>query len=310
MQSKIITAYAKSALASLRSLLPKFTKSRGTLDEEQAMQIEDYRPGYPRFSALIAAQDSFHLCRRFPNLRARLLLLKQDRLSVLEKELDRIDLEETSVLFLQNSRRDLNAERKSVLIEIDAALMDYDALVERNHRILTYEPANPRDVLSLQNWVKGNPYLARDETAYLAHCKELLSVVDPGDGIVGRLEAWIEDKLIQFYKGPRGVAVCSSRGISRDSHVYIFGSWVMRAARTLVAVFIIALLVAPVAICNSLDSVNARLAVIIMSTILMIATLSGLTKARTIEMLVAGATYATVLTVFVSGTISDGKAQS
>lgn len=74
--------------------------------------------------------------------------------------------------------------------------------------MLTYEAANPRDVLSLQNWVKGNPCLARDETAYLTRCKELLSVVDPGDGIVVRLEAWIEEKLVQFYKSPREVAVC------------------------------------------------------------------------------------------------------
>lgn len=74
--------------------------------------------------------------------------------------------------------------------------------------MLTFEAANPRDVLSLQNWVKGNPYLARDETAYLTRCKELLRVVDPRDGIVARLEAWIEEKLAQFYKGPRGIAVC------------------------------------------------------------------------------------------------------
>ena len=39
-------------------------------------QVEDYLPGYPRFAALVASHDSFHLCRRFSNLWARLLLLK------------------------------------------------------------------------------------------------------------------------------------------------------------------------------------------------------------------------------------------
>jgi hypothetical protein len=87
--------------------------------------VEDYRPGYPRFSALVAADNSFNLCRRFSNLRTRLLLLKQDRLSILEKQLERIDREETAVLFLGSSRCDNNKERSSVLSDIDAALAEY-----------------------------------------------------------------------------------------------------------------------------------------------------------------------------------------
>jgi hypothetical protein len=89
--------------------------------------VEDYRPGYPRFSALIAANASFHLCRRFTNLRARLLLLKQDRLSSLENQLEKIDREETAALFLGSSRRDGNRDRNSVLSDIDTALADYGA---------------------------------------------------------------------------------------------------------------------------------------------------------------------------------------
>jgi hypothetical protein len=87
--------------------------------------VEDYPRGYARFSALIASHVSFHLCRRFSNLRARLLLLKQDRLSLLEKRLEKIDRDEANVLFLGSSRRDSNSERRSVLSEIDAALSDY-----------------------------------------------------------------------------------------------------------------------------------------------------------------------------------------
>jgi hypothetical protein len=89
------------------------------------LSVEYYPPGYPRFSALVAADDSFHLCRRFSNLRARLLLLKQDRLSVLEKQLEKIDREETAILFLGSSRSDSNEKRNSVLSEIDTVLADY-----------------------------------------------------------------------------------------------------------------------------------------------------------------------------------------
>jgi hypothetical protein len=87
--------------------------------------VEDYPSRYPRFSALIASHDSFHICRRFSNLRTRLLLLKQDRLSLLEKQLQKIDREEVSLLSLGSSRRDSNSERNSVLSQVDEALADY-----------------------------------------------------------------------------------------------------------------------------------------------------------------------------------------
>jgi hypothetical protein len=87
--------------------------------------VESYRPGYPRFSALIAAHDSFYVSRRFSTLRSRLLFVKQDKLSVLEEKLQAIDKEEPAALFLGKSRLDTNQERLSVLAEIDSTMADY-----------------------------------------------------------------------------------------------------------------------------------------------------------------------------------------
>lgn len=53
------------------------------------------------------------------------MLLKQDKLSLLEQRLERIDQEETSLLFLGKSRCDGNRDRLSTLSEIEAALADY-----------------------------------------------------------------------------------------------------------------------------------------------------------------------------------------
>jgi hypothetical protein len=199
----------------------------GNLQEYSWLSVEDYRPGYPRFSALIAAHDSFYLCRRFSNLHARLLLLKQDKLSLLEKQLEKIDQEETAVLFLGTSRRDRNEERIAVLSAIDASLADYgvtsplifgkrsylttvtDSFLERTHRMLGLELAEPRDVLSLQNWVRGNSCLYREETAYLAHHKELVNLALAGDCAMTRLEAWVEDNLVRFCKCFLKVWVCT-----------------------------------------------------------------------------------------------------
>lgn len=66
--------------------------------------------------------------------------------------------------------------------------------------MLSYKPARPRDVTSLQNWVNRNACLARNETEYLTHCKELISVVSPDAGTSSQLESWIEDTLVRFYR--------------------------------------------------------------------------------------------------------------
>ena len=79
----------------------------------------------------MTACDSFLLFRKFSRARARLLLLKQDKISVLVNELDRIDLEEQCPLFLGKSRLDANAERAALLLDLEAALADYGALLAR-----------------------------------------------------------------------------------------------------------------------------------------------------------------------------------
>ena len=104
-----------SVLEHLIKLIIKFT-------------VEDYAPGYPRFAALVGSHSSFHLCRRFSSLRARLLLLKQDKVSLLEKRLDQIDREETAHLNLGCCRSDDNHDRQLVLSEIDHSLADYGML--------------------------------------------------------------------------------------------------------------------------------------------------------------------------------------
>lgn len=58
-------------------------------------------------------------------MRARLLLMKQDQLLLLDERLDEIDYTEPMKLFLGNLRRDRNESRKNVLKTMDKALKDY-----------------------------------------------------------------------------------------------------------------------------------------------------------------------------------------
>lgn len=71
--------------------------------------------------------------------------------------------------------------------------------------MLSLDAAQPRDVESLQNWLDGNGCLAREESAYLTHHRELVSLAPAKDSATVQLEAWVEDRLIKLWRGFRKV---------------------------------------------------------------------------------------------------------
>ncbi len=68
---------------------------------------------------------SFHVCRRFSTVRARLLLRKQDQIVTLERRLEHLDQTEHRRLFLASLRHDVNPDREGVLNELDKTLLEY-----------------------------------------------------------------------------------------------------------------------------------------------------------------------------------------
>ncbi|KAL2687961.1 hypothetical protein Neosp_005531 [[Neocosmospora] mangrovei] len=163
--------------------------------------------GRRRAITLQASHKSFHIFRRFDNLRTRSLLLKQDKLSILEKKLSKIDHDEPSPLFLASSRLDRSTERAAVLSEINDALASYgalstnlvkstcpsdflsiDELLERSQRILSFDRPLATHVLSLENWLQGNACIAREESRFLDHKEDLLTVAPLEDGVIYWLE--------------------------------------------------------------------------------------------------------------------------
>ncbi|KAI9900825.1 hypothetical protein N3K66_005087 [Trichothecium roseum] len=305
---------------------PRFwSKDEGVVNDvpkKGLKQVEDYPQGYPRFSALISSHPSFSLCRRFSNLRARLLLRKQDRLALLEGRLERLDAEEGDRLALGSIRRDDNEERLALLAEIDEALLDYDSFLERHQKSFAFDPAPRRAAGNLRNWVDGNGSIARAESEYLEHGRDLVSVGEVDDNAAAWLEALVEDVCVgarrQLEKsrtppdlgtdpdpdlerqGGRGVGI-----VSRDANVHVFTpASVRRAVRALLTPLITLLLLTPVVVCNFVAELTPRLIIVVISTTGFIAIMSGLTRTRTVELIVAGATYTTVLVVFISS--NDG----
>lgn len=76
-----------------------------------------------------------------------------------------------------------------------------DALVKRNCETLGVESAQPRDMLNLQNWLKDNGCIARDETEYLNHDRDLMALgTFTIDRAVDRLQGPVEDIVLWLSK--------------------------------------------------------------------------------------------------------------
>ncbi len=71
--------------------------------------------------------------------------------------------------------------------------------------MLSYSHADPRDVASLQNWLDETGCLSEDEASYLNTGSDLVSLAPSRDPAMKQLEDWVEDRLIQHYKGFRAV---------------------------------------------------------------------------------------------------------
>ena len=86
-----------------------------------------------------------------------------------------------------------------------------------------------------------------------------------------------------------------------ESFVVFDDEHIKAAARALIASFTIVLLLAPVVILNFVNKTALRFVIIFLAATAFVSTITAVSKAKTIEIFVAGATYAAVLVVFVAG---------
>ncbi|KAF5567565.1 hypothetical protein FPHYL_3187 [Fusarium phyllophilum] len=192
-----------------------------------AARVESFPDGYPRFSALQSSHKYFHIFRRFEHLRVRLLLAKQDKLSILEKRLNKIDREEPAPVFLSSMRMNGSSERAAIISEIEDALESYgtgfkitlwpcvdrysDDLLERTEKVVSYDEPLDVHITSLQNWLRGNSCIAQDEMSFLQMKDDLLVLAPLEDGVLYWLETVVTLVIGFFSKIPYGSYCVSQR---------------------------------------------------------------------------------------------------
>lgn len=271
----------------------------GAHSESKHPQIEDYPTGYPQFSALISADPAFTVFRRFTLLRTRLLLHKQDKLAALEEQLELVDASEPRPLFRGCLRRDLNQARGDLMGKIGIALQEYETMIQRHEQFLALQAPSARDLTNLRNWVGETACIASEETAYLWKNDVITLNGGPAADLPHALEAAIEDVLIWLQNWSHRIPILP---VSRNANVYVFSRQLVAGlARAVIACLLVTVLILPAVLLLVVHKTALQLLVVLVFCVLFFAMLSTLTKARTAETFMAGAAYAAVVVVFLSG---------
>ncbi|KAJ2992672.1 hypothetical protein NUW58_g2091 [Xylaria curta] len=263
--------------------------------------VDEFRSGYPKYVALLSTHTSFHNFRAFKRLRLRLLLAKQDEISVLEKQLDEIDAAENRELFLGCMRRDANVDRQSTLLKIKLSMSEYDDMIAQYRGTTSLPNASGREVQNLQNWIDATSSLDRSESSYLQHKYDLVNIASSGDTSTAYTEAaveecvyWIEVLLTRVFPGIR----IGRLRVTRDDDILLLSPLLQKICRAITITMVTLIILAPTIVLLSIASPVGRVIASIISGAFFLSIISFLTQAKTIEVFAAGASYAAVLVVF------------
>lgn len=109
------------------------SKPYTTRPNSKYLIVDDHPEGYPQLAAFVNADENFLIARKYGFLRSRVLLYRQDELSVLEKDLIKLDAddEEKREFALKSRKRDEETDkdpvysRKVLIQKIDDKLKEY-----------------------------------------------------------------------------------------------------------------------------------------------------------------------------------------
>ena len=187
--------------------------------------------------------------------------------------------------------------------------------------MLSYQAPKRGDVKSLKNWIENSSSLATDESAYLSK-PDLLCAGAASDDPLVQVELLLEKVVIFCYGLFKGVRRLNSPDclflvfrshplpahhislleltyllqrpqidLSRDPNVFIFSSSLLkRITRGFIAWVVVLTLLVPVIAINAVERVAIRMGIIVVASAVVIMMLALITKIKTWEMFLGGAT--------------------
>ncbi|KAF2474455.1 uncharacterized protein BDR25DRAFT_216047, partial [Lindgomyces ingoldianus] len=235
---------------------------------------------YKQCNTLLLRHPTFQNFCRFARMRMRLLLLKQDEISLLEESLDKIHADETRDFHLGSNRHDSNAERKEVLKKLKVSIEAYDSMIDQSCRMLSFPQVTNRDISSLKNWLECVGSISMYETTYLDNYADRLNITATLEDCL----SWIDLTLPKVYHPRRHKFSGQS-----PQELLILGPKARMLCRVLPTWLATTLLLIPVIILYVVSNPKVRLAIIALAAEFFLSNVSVFAKARTIEVILTGA---------------------
>jgi len=288
--------------------------------------LEDCPIGYPRLAAFLSSEVNFTAFRGFKYLHVRLLLEKQQEITGLEQELDRLDeaddfddaptpigkrrLKNRS--FDKRTARDHDDQarpRGEILDDIHKKLLEYDELLLKARDTFGLQQPSNRDYRSIRTWLCNKTPLVSSEIAFIEEREDIVTLRSGREW--SAFDGFIENTLrrLDFF-GWNKKLFCTPelRAKTTDKHVsYYSASRVESFVGAIITIFVMSLMVIPVWIMCHLTATGdgvvteyKAVGVWLVFTLLFATILSLLTKARRHELFAASAAYAAVLVVFIT----------
>ena len=279
------------------------------------MKVESFPRGYPRLAAFINADLEGRIYRRFGNLRSRLLLYHQDRVAGIEEELHLLDKEhESSEPYRLCSRRydeedPHSSLRKALFARLDVTLAEYDALLLRDHQIMSIGEPTIKAQRSYFDYVWNEKPLCREEYQFIYRQNDFIQLgIQPDSWFGSFLESlsFVTPRWLLNVSQSR-TSLYSILGQWANSHEWFFISKedqaksdnpnlqfysnrrTTKAVKAVVATAMVLLLVLPVVILYLLTTRGAAGGVKIGVLVVFAIAISTLTKATRHEMFAASA---------------------
>ncbi|MCJ1453539.1 hypothetical protein MMC28_003886 [Mycoblastus sanguinarius] len=255
-------------------------------------RIDDHPQGYPQLAAFVNSDENFLIARKYGFLRSRVLLYRQDELSVLEKQLVALDDDdkENRSLALQSRKYDEETDkdpiwsRKVLMKNIDDKLKEYgkhppNPFAFEKEGQYSEHPAFLRlfQTSYFVHWVGDHMPLTKEESTFLEHQDDLVALSD------GQECGWLDGKFFTSKEQTKK---------TDDDHLHLCSKRRIDILVRLVLVLTtVGLLVGPSAILFLVPGHSTlKICLICVFTLLFSATLSLCTRAKRQEMLAASAT--------------------
>ncbi|KAH7317583.1 hypothetical protein BKA65DRAFT_557002 [Rhexocercosporidium sp. MPI-PUGE-AT-0058] len=294
-----------------------FWYHRNPLYNEQSLQVDaqasdttepkdDYPKGYSKSAAFIESSSSSGIYRNFRELHVRLLITAQVEIMSLEEELKKLD--ERNVGQNQGgaaghdfiSAEDLGGEKRSVLLKIRKALLEYNGLISSYQALGKIDKPSERDYNKLFKWFMwkrppaGDTFdsiLPREDLVTLSSRRSLVE-----ECMLRHLDRWPDSCFKQFFQASKQLQqnpnLDTAQESYNDARIKLF-------ARLIVVFFAVLVLFAPVVLFLLTSMSRGCIVVVALVFMIAFATVMGmLTDASDKEIFVGTAAYTAVLVTF------------